>query len=82
MYTSYQQNVQSLPLIKSTHECQQEIVTATGHLKVARCMEQHKFLPFSRLDSGATTHNTQTLTFVKEYKSRSKPGNIIFALII
>jgi len=66
------QDVQGLPLVKSSQECEQKINKDTGRLQTSSCHEKHIFVPFSRQDSGATTHNTQSLTFMKEYKSRAK----------
>ncbi|XP_052255844.1 uncharacterized protein LOC127861416 isoform X2 [Dreissena polymorpha] len=68
--------VQSMPLLKSSQECEQEIAKDSGRLKVATCHERHTFVPFSRQESGATTHTTQTLTFVKESKSRTKSATV------
>ncbi|KAL4235815.1 hypothetical protein ACF0H5_004205 [Mactra antiquata] len=67
------ENVQSLPLVKSTHDCEQELSKDKGQIQRAMCQERHTFAPFSRLESGAITLNTQTLTFVKEFRSRTKP---------
>ena len=65
-----------MPLLKSSQECEQEIAKDSGRLKVATCHERHTFVPFSRQESGATTHTTQTLTFVKESKSRTKSATV------
>lgn len=69
-----EQGIQSIPIVKSTQECEQEIAKDTGRLNVATCREKHAFVPFSRQDSGAITHSTQTLTYVKEYASRPRAG--------
>ncbi|XP_052777718.1 uncharacterized protein LOC128215025 [Mya arenaria] len=68
--------IQSIPIVKSTQECEQEIAKDTGRLNVATCREKHAFVPFSRQDSGAITHSTQTLTYVKEYASRPRAATV------
>jgi len=50
-------------LVKSSLECEQEITKDTGRLQTSSCHEKHVFVPFSRQDSGATTHSTQALAF-------------------
>ncbi|KAL4235950.1 hypothetical protein ACF0H5_004338 [Mactra antiquata] len=63
-YTA-QSSIQSLPLLKSDHNCKHEIDTSEGYLKSVTCEEQHVFRPFSNANSGALTSNKQTLTFVR-----------------
>ncbi|KAK3089687.1 hypothetical protein FSP39_005602 [Pinctada imbricata] len=58
-------NVRSLPLLKSTHECDQEI-SADGHIQNVECHEMHIFRPFSKGNSGAMTEVTQKLKFVSK----------------
>ncbi|KAK7501815.1 hypothetical protein BaRGS_00006901, partial [Batillaria attramentaria] len=55
-------SVQSMPLMKSSHECEQ-VVDQYGILTSATCNERHLFRPFSREASGALTKVTQTLKF-------------------
>ena len=71
------QDVQSLPIVKSTHECVQDININSGRLNSATCKEQHKFVPFSRNDAGVNTHSTQTLTFKRESSVMSQSGKLI-----
>jgi hypothetical protein len=59
-----------IPLVKSTHVCQQGISKA-GILQSSNCEEQHVLRPFSRESSGAVTDTTQTLKYVSESQSRS-----------
>ncbi|XP_071088621.1 uncharacterized protein [Haliotis cracherodii] len=54
--------IQSLPLMKSTHECEQEL-DKNGLLKSALIRETHTFRPFSRATSGATTKVLQRLNY-------------------
>ncbi|XP_076095776.1 uncharacterized protein LOC143066849 [Mytilus galloprovincialis] len=62
--------IQSMPLVKSTHECQQGI-SKTGILQSSSCEEQHVLRPFSRESSGAVTETKQTLKYITESQSRS-----------
>ncbi|XP_061171948.1 uncharacterized protein LOC133181472, partial [Saccostrea echinata] len=57
--------IQSMPVMKSSHSCQQEI-SKSGVLKGSSCTEQHVFRPFSRNDKGAMTESKQTLKYVSE----------------
>lgn len=68
------QDIQSLPILKSDHNCVHEIDRQGGYLKSARCQEQHMFRPFSKSDSGAVTINTQTLTYVRMTSGTKSPG--------
>ena len=68
------QKIQSVPLVKSTHNCEQELVKSTGRLVSAMCEEKHVFAPFSRQESGAVTHSKQTLTFRNEGRARTDLG--------
>ncbi|XP_062612312.1 LOW QUALITY PROTEIN: uncharacterized protein LOC134274081 [Saccostrea cucullata] len=56
-------SLQSLPIMNSTHECEQKIST-DGHMESVLCHEIHMFRPFSKGDSGAMTEVTQSLKFV------------------
>ncbi|KAL8574772.1 hypothetical protein ACOMHN_035315 [Nucella lapillus] len=60
--------VQSLPLMKSSHECQQT-VNQHGILSSATCTELHQFRPFSREASGAVTKVSQSLQYKTESRS-------------
>ncbi|GAB1606238.1 hypothetical protein Ahia01_000906300 [Argonauta hians] len=57
-------SVQSLPLLKSSSEGHQ--VVQDGILQRSETEEFHVFRPFSNGDSGATTRQTQTLTFASK----------------
>ena len=56
--------MQSAPLMKSEHSCQQEINDQIVHSSV--CNEQHLFRPFSDKDSGALTKVSQTLKYKRQ----------------
>jgi hypothetical protein len=58
------QNIQSLPLMRTTHECTQE-VSREGIISSSSCQEQHTFRPFAKHHNGATTEVSYTLTFSK-----------------
>ncbi|KAL5015760.1 hypothetical protein ScPMuIL_005349 [Solemya velum] len=60
---------QSLPLMKSSHNCDQEI-SSNGRIKQVICHEFHVFRPFSKDNSGATTEVTQKLEFISERPSQ------------
>ena len=57
--------VQSLPLLKSTHVCTQEVST-NGRIIKSTCEEKHIFRPFSRDESGVTTIVSHSLIFRSE----------------
>ncbi len=59
------QDVQSLPLMKSTHENEQEL-DKYGRLKSALIRETHTFRPFSQSTSGATTKVIQRVNYKTE----------------
>lgn len=58
-------SLQSLPIMNSSHECEQKIST-DGHMESVLCHEVHLFKPFSQGDSGAMTEVTQKLAFVSK----------------
>ncbi|XP_050403910.2 uncharacterized protein LOC126819756 [Patella vulgata] len=69
--------IQSLPLIKSEHECNQEVDNTEAYLKNVMCKETHVYRPFSNENSGALTRIIQKL----KYKSMrqgvtTRPGYI------
>ncbi|XP_076472801.1 uncharacterized protein LOC143302134 isoform X1 [Babylonia areolata] len=64
-----QSDVQSLPLMKSTHQCEQT-VDQYGILSSATCTENHQFRPFSREASGAVTKVSQSLKYKSQTGSR------------
>ena len=82
MTVCFKQAVQSLPIVKSTHDCEQDINVNSGRLNSATCREQHKFVPFSREENGAITKSTQTLTFKRESSVMSKPGKFIIYSVV
>lgn len=51
-----------MPLLDSTHVCEQEINSDNVMVKVV-CKENHVFRPFSTKTSGATTEVTTKLVF-------------------
>ena len=69
------QDIQSLPLMKSTHVCNQEI-NSNGIISLSECQETHVFRPFSRHESGARTQVTSKLTFYRQTAGvTSRNGN-------
>ncbi|XP_014669654.1 PREDICTED: apolipophorins-like [Priapulus caudatus] len=62
---------QSMPLVSSTHECEQNIFRGS-YINSIVCRERHTFRPFSQGDSGATTATSQQLVFVREKRSISQ----------
>ncbi|XP_067678851.1 uncharacterized protein [Haliotis asinina] len=54
--------VHSLPLLKSTHECSQTIMSE-GILRRSTCSETHVFRPFSKDTNGAMTEASHTLEY-------------------
>ncbi|XP_014673849.1 PREDICTED: uncharacterized protein LOC106814086 [Priapulus caudatus] len=58
-------DIQSLPLIDSSHHCQQIINNKI--LNRAYCKESHLFKPFSKDQAGAVTTTKQTLTYMESY---------------
>ncbi|RUS82210.1 hypothetical protein EGW08_010024, partial [Elysia chlorotica] len=55
--------IQSLPLLKGDQKCTQT-VSKQGHVTLTQCMESLVFRPFSKKESGARTHTSQTLSHV------------------
>lgn len=70
------QEIQSLPLVKSTHECTQDI-SKQGILQSIVCEEHHVLQPFSRESSGAVTTTRQTLKYVTVRTAHSTPGILV-----
>ncbi|GFS01680.1 apolipophorin [Elysia marginata] len=58
--------LQSIPLMKTTHECDQ-VIQREGVLQSSTCTETHVYRPFSNGQSGGATSVRQTLTY-KTYK--------------
>ncbi|KAK6188791.1 hypothetical protein SNE40_004897 [Patella caerulea] len=56
-------DIQSLPLMKSDHVCNQEIDTRRGHITSSVCKETHVFRPFSHYNNGSLTKVVQKLNF-------------------
>ncbi|GFS10552.1 microsomal triglyceride transfer protein large subunit [Elysia marginata] len=54
--------LQSIPLMKTTHECDQ-VIQKGGVLQSTTCTETHVYRPFSNDKSGGATSVTQTLTY-------------------
>ena len=67
----YSQEVQSLPLLRSSHDCEQTITS--GILVRSECHESHVFRPFSKQSSGAMTTITQSLVY--QGVVRASPGS-------
>lgn len=69
------QSLQSLPLMKSSHECEHDVSQSEGILQRSSCTEVHVFRPFSKATSGAVTETVQTLTFrAKSAGVRTRKG--------
>nr|CAD7460028.1 unnamed protein product [Timema tahoe] len=72
--TSYSAPVRSLPLIKSTQDCEQTI-TANRTLHESFCKEVHLFRPFSNGQNGAVTRVEQRLSFIEtRHSAEERPG--------
>ncbi|XP_012935328.2 uncharacterized protein LOC101854071 [Aplysia californica] len=68
--------IQSLPIMKTTHECEQDIQKA-GVLKSSTCTETHVYRPFANGNSGGMTEVKQTLTYrTSQSGGRSRPATI------
>lgn len=68
-------SMQSLPLLKSSHECHHDI-GLDGVLQASTCSEVHIFRPFSKSSSGASTETSQKLTYLRDSRgvtTRSGP---------
>ena len=73
----FAQEIQSLPLVKSTHECTQDI-SKQGILQSSVCEEHHVLRPFSRESSGAVTTTRQSLKYVNTVRTaHSTPGKLV-----
>jgi len=69
------QELQSIPIMKTTQECDQEVEQA-GVLKSSTCTETHVYRPFANGNSGGMTEVKQTLTYrTAQYGATSRPGN-------
>src|SRR6218665_1118076 len=65
-----------MPLMKSTHSCEQEISNRDRIITKTSCSEVHVFRPFAREDSGATTEVTYKLEFQRKTDGVSnQPGS-------
>ena len=67
------QDIQSAPLMKTTHECEQR-VNADGVMAESACTEMHIFRPFSRHNSGALTEVHYKLTLLNVQSGRMGMG--------
>jgi len=67
-------DIQSLPLMKSTHNCVQTISNG-GILTSSECQESHVFRPFSNQDNGAMTSTKQKLEY-QTHLRLTPSGNI------
>ena len=65
----YLQNIQSLPLIRSSHKCEQYIDTRSRLLTESSCVEIHSFQPFTETQSGASTQVRYKLLLRREIDS-------------
>ncbi|XP_012938713.2 uncharacterized protein LOC101848113 [Aplysia californica] len=70
------QEIQSLPIMKTTQECEQDIQKA-GVLKSSTCTEIHVYRPFADGNSGGMTEVKQTLTYrTSQSAGRPRPAMI------
>lgn len=60
------QSLQSVPLMKSSHTCDQDISSERKLLQSSSCQEIHVVRPFSKASNGAVTEVSQKLVFVKD----------------
>jgi len=67
--------VQSVPLMTSTQQCEQEINGRSKILSRSECTELHVFSPFSNDRSGATTEITNKLTFSRQVEGTQRATN-------
>lgn len=73
------QKIQSLPLVKSSYTCEQEI-DSRSLLTKSSCVEKHSFRPFNNADSGASTQVNYQLTFRREIDgTRPTDGKLLLA---
>ena len=69
-FCCYFQELQSVPILKTTHECGQEI-KKSSYLTSSTCTETHVYRPFSNDNSGGMTRVIQSLTY-STYKYETK----------
>ncbi len=70
--------MQSLPILKSTHECTQSLSKSEGHIIETICKETHLLRPFSKEGSGATTETEFTLVYQRKTSgTQTKPSKYI-----
>lgn len=67
------QDVQSMPLMSSSHSCEQEINTRTQTVVKVTCTESHAFRPFAKWNSGATTTVAYKLTYRRLSDTTQRP---------
>ncbi|CAH1773813.1 unnamed protein product [Owenia fusiformis] len=72
---SVDSDIQSLPLMKSTHDCEQTL-HKQGRLLASKCQESHVFRPFNDEKTSSNTTTSQSLTFVKEHNGPRTRGPI------
>jgi hypothetical protein len=70
-------DIQTMPLMKGSHECNQEINTKSKQLTKSECTEMHVFRPFSRQGSGATTEIKYKIVFVQESRGSQRSSGPI-----
>src|SRR6218665_443994 len=65
-----------MPLMNSSHSCEQEISNRDRIITKTSCCEVHVFRPFASEDSGATTEVTYKLEFQRKTDGVSnQPGS-------
>jgi len=67
----YLQDIQSLPLLKSSYKCEQDIDRRSQILTMSSCVETYSFRPFTTAQSGASTEVRYKLTFRREFDART-----------
>jgi len=71
-------DIQTMPLMKGTHECNQEVNSQSKILIKSECVETHVFRPFSRQGSGASTEINYKLVFTKQTEgSQRSSGSML-----
>ena len=81
VYINLLQELQNIPIMKTSHECEQEIEKGE-YLKSSTCKESHVFRPFSSGNSGATTSVEQTLTYKSQKYESRKSGKKRFKQLL
>jgi len=80
-YDMHSQDMQSLPLMKSSYSCEQDIDGRSRLLTKSECTETHSFRPFTNGQSGASTEVRYKLTFRREIDGTSPADGLSVCLL-